>query len=67
MKDPPPAVFAVNADVSGVDTVLYCWVENADFLGTRSDLWQAILQEVNRDNGLTLSLPRQQISLTEQA
>lgn len=63
LADPAPAVFAISADASGIQISLYCWVENADFLGTRSDLWQSILREVNRGSGLAMSLPQQAVKL----
>lgn len=63
LSDPGPAVFAVHADASGIQIVLYCWVENAAFLGARSDLWQEILQVINEDDDLTLALPRQEVFL----
>lgn len=65
LADPAPAVFAVRADASGIELILYCWVENADFLGTRSDLWQAILQIAKESSGLELSRPQQEVYIKE--
>jgi small conductance mechanosensitive channel len=65
LADPAPAVFTMHADASGIQITLYCWVENADFLGTRSDLWQEILQVVTEGSGLVLSLPKQEVYLKE--
>ena len=65
LADPAPAVFATHAVASGIRITLYCWVENADFLGARSDLWQEILQVLKEDSGLTLAVPRQEVSLRE--
>ncbi len=62
--DPAPAVFATGADASGVELIMYCWVENADFLGARSDLWQEILQVVGPGSALALSLPVQDIHIS---
>lgn len=66
LAEPAPAVFTMSVDAVGIQVMLYCWVENADFLGVRSELWQAILAEVNREAGLALSLPRQEINLREE-
>jgi len=66
LADPAPAVFAMSADASGVVLILYCWVENADFLGTRSDLWKTVLQLVNEDSAVSLALPQQQVLLKEE-
>jgi small conductance mechanosensitive channel len=66
LADPPPAVFAMNADASGVELMLYCWVENADFLGTRSDLWKNVLQLVTEDSAISLALPQQGVLLREE-
>ena len=65
LADPAPAVFTMHADATGIQVTLYCWVENADFLGTRSDLWQEILQGVSAGSGLALSLPKQEVHLKE--
>ena len=39
LSDPAAAVFVMNAQAAGVDLTAWCWVNNADWLGTRSDLW----------------------------
>ncbi len=65
LADPPPAVFATQASASGVELVLYCWVENADFLSVRSALWQDLLQVIHQDPRLHLSLPQQEVHLRE--
>jgi small conductance mechanosensitive channel len=59
LGDPAPAVYAFSADASGVELMFYCWVENADFLGTRSDLWGQVLQLVKEDPAVALA-PRLQ-------
>jgi small conductance mechanosensitive channel len=66
LGDPAPSVFAMHADASGIQVTLYCWVANADFLGTRSDLWQQTLQLAKGDSNLALALPRQEVTLREQ-
>jgi small conductance mechanosensitive channel len=65
LAEPAPAAFVMGADASGVELMLYCWVENADFMGTRSDLWQKVLQLVAEDSAITLSMARQEVFLRE--
>lgn len=62
VDDPaPPAVFAMSADATGVQMTIYCWVANADFLGTRSDLWLHLVRVCREDGELRLALPRQEV------
>jgi small conductance mechanosensitive channel len=65
LGDPAPAVFTFGADASGVELMLFCWVENADYLGTRSDLWQQVLQLVAEDDAVSLAAPLQQVRVVE--
>ncbi len=65
LGDPAPAVYVTSADASGVNLVLYCWVENADWLGTRSDLWRAVLQLAKEDDAVTLSPPLQEVRVID--
>lgn len=62
-----PAVFAMNADAIGVQMTIYCWVKNEDFLGARSDLWLKLVQACEAGNGITLSLPKQEVFVRESA
>ena len=63
VDDPAPAVYAMSADATGVQMTLYCWVENADFLGARSDLWLRLVKMCNEEQGIHLALPRQQVQV----
>jgi small conductance mechanosensitive channel len=65
LGDPAPAVFAFSADASGVELMFYCWVENGDFLGTRSDLWEEVLRLVKEDPAVSLSAPLRDINLVD--
>lgn len=65
LPEPPPAVYAVNADACGVEMMLYCWVNNDDFLATRSDLWLQLVKLAQMEEGITLAVPRQEIHLRE--
>lgn len=66
LGDPAPAVYAVNATAAGVEIMLYCWVENADFLGTRSDLWLKLVELAREDSAVTLSLPQQEVFVKDE-
>ena len=57
----PPSVIVVAATAAGVDLMLYCWVNNADWLKARSDLWLQIVDAFENDQRLQLSLPQQEV------
>jgi small conductance mechanosensitive channel len=61
----PPSVFAMSADAVGVQMTIFCWVRNEDFLATRSDLWLKLVQACKDDNGITLSLPKQEVHVVD--
>lgn len=63
LADPEPAIFAIDASAAGIELTLFCWVENADFLGARSDLWHAVLTLAGEDPAVNLALPRHEIQL----
>jgi len=65
LETPAPVLYAVHADAAGIEMMLYCWVENADFLRTRSDLWLQLVQLAREDSNITLAVPKQEIQLTE--
>ncbi|MGB1142255.1 MAG: mechanosensitive ion channel family protein [Halioglobus sp.] len=65
LADPAPACFIMNADAAGATMVLYCWVENADFLGARGDMWQALLRDIQDDPQCQLALPQQQVFVND--
>lgn len=67
LEDPEPAVHVSNATSSGAEMTLYAWVENADFLGVRTDLWLELLQMSKSEEGIDLALPRQEVQLKEAA
>ncbi len=59
-----PFVEVLNVQASGIDVMAACWVNNEDYIATRSDLWRRIVQEFRADRDLALSLPQQEILLT---
>lgn len=59
-----PAAFVMSADAAAVHMTVYCWVNNADFLGARSDLWLKLTALAESgEGGVSLALPRQVIEL----
>jgi hypothetical protein len=41
-----------------------CWVKNDDFLDTRGDLYQKVVEATQSSSGLSLALERQQVVLS---
>ena len=65
VNDPaPPAVRVEKATAEGVDLLGLCWVPNADFLKTRSDLYARVVAATQADTGISLALERQQVVLS---
>ncbi len=64
LDDPAPAVRINAARADGIDMVGLCWVKNADFLGARSDLYEKVVNAVQSDAGISLSLDKQQVVLS---
>lgn len=62
-----PAVFVMNVDAEAIDMTAFCWVNNADWLATRSDLWLSISEAIKTDERVSMSLPQRGIYLHESA
>ena len=54
-----------DADADGVCLEAYCWVNNADWLSVRSNLWQTIISVIAKNNSIILSRPQQEIFLNK--
>jgi small conductance mechanosensitive channel len=62
LDDPaPPAVFVMDANAAGVEMFAVCWVNNADWLSTRSDLWMKVVDAFIKDERVAMSLPQQEV------
>jgi small conductance mechanosensitive channel len=61
----PPVIFITNADANAVHLSMYCWVLNADWLATRSDLWQGVMEQLKTQSDITLALPEQTIHMAQ--
>jgi len=65
LEDPtPPFVEVINVQASGIDVKANCWVNNEDYIDTRTDLLRRIVCEFNIEKDIALSLPLQEILLT---
>jgi small conductance mechanosensitive channel len=62
--EPAPKVRVNAASAEGVDVVGMCWVKNDDFLDTRGDLYQKVVEATQSSSGLSLALERQQVVLS---
>ena len=58
-----PWVLAMKANAIGIEMTAYCWVKNADFLDTRSDLWQSVINAFMKDDRITIARPQQEVYL----
>jgi small conductance mechanosensitive channel len=65
LADPAPVIYATGADASGVDLVLYCWANNADFMATQSDLWLQLVKLARDEHGFKLAIPGQEVQLRD--
>ena len=63
LDNPAPATRLNSARAEGVDMLGLCWVENANFLDARSDLYNKLVQAAQTDTGISLALD-QQIALS---
>ena len=61
----PPAVFVVGAMASGVDMMAFCWVNNADWMSARSDLWLKLLDAFEHNDRICMSLPQKEVFVTK--
>lgn len=65
VNDPAePEVRVEKATAEGIDLLGLCWVPNADFLRTRSDLYARVVAATQAEAGISLALERQQVVLS---
>ena len=63
-QDPAPNVRVNAISAEGVDMLGLCWVDNADFLTARSDLYTKVVDATQSQEGISLALDRQQVVLS---
>lgn len=66
LKDPAPSIFITNADASGIKISTYCWVENGDWLSTRSDLWILVQKAFIQNSQLSMARTQQEVYIINQ-
>lgn len=64
LSNPGPVVHITDANAAGVEMVAYCWVENDDWMATRSALWLQIVNRFLNDSAVSLSLDKQEVLLS---
>ena len=65
LAQPEPAVFVMDVNAAGVDMLAVCWVNNSDWLKTRSDLWLKVVKAFDDDDRVSMSLPQQEVYVVE--
>ena len=65
LADPEPTVFVTGVTGEKASMVAFCWVENADWFGTRDALWVALASAFADNDSVNLALP--QIDITGQS
>ncbi|MCK5361012.1 MAG: mechanosensitive ion channel [Gammaproteobacteria bacterium] len=63
-SDPAPMVYVLDANAAGVEMVGFCWVSNANWFTTRSDLWLLVVDKFQNDPAVNLSLDKQEVLLS---
>ncbi|MEH6516132.1 MAG: mechanosensitive ion channel domain-containing protein [Halioglobus sp.] len=64
LVEPAPAVYVTSVTGERASLVAYCWVENANWFGTRDALWVELSTVIAADDSLNLALPQMDISAT---
>jgi glucose dehydrogenase len=62
LAEPEPTVFVTGVTGEKASMVAYCWVENANWFGTRDALWVALASAFANDERVHLALPQVDIS-----
>jgi small conductance mechanosensitive channel len=61
LEDPAPVVYVTSITGERAALVAFCWVENANWFGTRDTLWVAFSKAIAADDSLNLALPQMDI------
>ncbi len=62
LQEPPPAVFVTGSEDGKVTLFAFCWVENANWFGTRDGLYVSALAALEAADNVTLALPRMELA-----
>jgi small conductance mechanosensitive channel len=60
-----PLVRVATASANGLELTALCWVKNADFLNTQSDLWIQVVTAFKHNERVTMSRPKQDIYIAD--
>jgi len=64
LGDPAPEIRIVAVGANALEIVGLCWATNADFLRTRSDLYEKVVNAVQSDAGISLSIDKRWVELS---
>ncbi|MEP4486611.1 MAG: mechanosensitive ion channel domain-containing protein [Halioglobus sp.] len=62
LDDPAPSAFFTGIDDGKITLVAYCWVENADWFGTRDALFAQVAQAFSQEAHVALAIPKREIT-----
>lgn len=62
LEDPAPSAFFTGIADGRAKLVAYCWVENANWFGTRDALFALVAQTFSQDEHIGLAIPRTEIT-----
>jgi len=65
LSDPAPAVFYLNITAAGAVMTGLCWVSNADWFSTRSDLWLQVVDKFQKEPNVNLALDKTEVLLNQ--
>ena len=63
----PPITHVINAAGSSLDIAAYCWVNNNDWLSTRTDLWVKLIETLKNNDRISTSVPQQEVIVLSEA
>lgn len=66
LGEPAPSVLVMDANAARVQMTGYCWVENAAWASTRSELWLKIMEAFRSDETVSLSLEKQEVVVSRE-
>jgi len=55
LKDPAPSIYVTGLEARGLSLSAYCWVENGDWLSTRSDLFAQVQNTFIQNNKIAMA------------
>lgn len=62
LEDPAPMVFVTGLADGKASLVAFCWVENANWFGTRDALFAQVAQAFTQDEHVSLAIPKREVT-----